>query len=72
MLKKVLWLASGVALPIVSTHHLFLCEYGPKMSERVIQIDRASIHPSVSMKFSFHIFNHFKQKLVEPKLVFKL
>jgi len=53
-------------------HYWFLCENGPKMSERVIEIDWASIHTSMSMKFSFDIFDHSIRKLVEPKLVFKI
>jgi len=40
--------------------------------ERVIEIDWASIYTNMSMKFSFHIFDHSIRKLVEPKLVFKL
>jgi len=42
------------------------------MSERAIDINWASIHTSMSMKFSFHIFDHSIRKLIEPKLVFKL
>jgi len=64
LLERVLRLASGLVLPMVSAHRLFLCEGELKMSERVIEIDWASIHTSMSMKFSFHIFDHSIRKLV--------
>jgi len=39
LLERVLRLASGLALAIVFTHPLFLCENGLKISERVIEIN---------------------------------